>query len=180
MRKTKTKIGQKDKQGNAGTLCVHRPSQKRKKRESLAKTGMSSVTENSCKEKRTLFLKSGTTVEVLFLLRKVQPRASFGEPRSASNANKHATSHGQHQYLPSKSDHADPMLSHLKSTFTQLKKVLVLAPKRNPSFRPLSAFSDGRFHSNAFHIGPVYNVIAGSAVCRIVQFFVSHWFHIFW
>ena len=35
---------------------------------------------------------------------KVQPRANFGEPRSASNANKHATFRGQHQYLPSKSD----------------------------------------------------------------------------
>ena len=35
---------------------------------------------------------------------KVQPRASFGEPRSASNANKHATFRGQHRYLPSKSD----------------------------------------------------------------------------
>ena len=35
---------------------------------------------------------------------KVQPRTSFGEPRSASHANKHATFRGQHRYLPSKSD----------------------------------------------------------------------------
>ena len=57
---------------------------------------------------------------------KIQPQASFGEPRSTSNANKHATFRGQHRYLHSHNS----------------GRVLVLAPKRNPSFRPFSAFSD--------------------------------------
>ena len=60
---------------------------------------------------------------------KVQPRASFGEPQSASNANKHATFRGQHRYLPSKSD---PCRSNTL-TF--------------PSFRPLSAFTDSRLYA---------------------------------
>ena len=77
---------------------------------------------------------------------KVQPRASFSEPRSASNANKHATFRGQHRYLPSKSDPMQIQCPHIWNPRSHnSRRALVLASRRNPSFRPLSAFSDSTY-----------------------------------